>query len=84
MTLEQLRRIEAVSRKLVKAIPPSHPEALEILRAPARICEAMESVLELAKMEAVAEYINAQPKDRLDSKTLSKMEGPIKITWPDA
>ncbi len=74
MDISRLRKIEALADNLNRKIPPSHKKAFEVHQAPRELEDQMESLFELCKIEAVVKYIEAQPEDNRDRRTLSKLQ----------
>jgi hypothetical protein len=79
MDLKQHRQIEAMANNLKRTIPASHKDAFYVHQAPLEIAEIIDDAFELAKMEAVKDYIESQPEGQQDTKTLSKVRGQLKL-----
>ncbi|MFZ5573493.1 MAG: hypothetical protein ACOZF0_24080 [Thermodesulfobacteriota bacterium] len=74
MNIKDLKRIEKLANNLRQTVPASHTDAFRIYQAPGEISDAIDAAIELAKLDAVKEYIESKPDGSRDTASLSKMQ----------
>ena len=79
MDHKRIMRLAALANNMKRTIPASHKDAFDVHQAQGKVDDALEAAVELAKLQAVADYINGRPEDQRDSATLGKLQGPIKM-----